>query len=203
MDRREFLAAAGGLLIATRLPATEEKPILTFSRNGITLPFYEHEMPGNQAREDIRRIFYELDENTYKHRNDCDIPCWEWEDDGYRFPLDDLDRMMRWKFCWYAWFESDRFHLLQGGCAEGRFEYSNHKVCMFEREMYSGDGLGCARDKCLLPGPYEHTAAVVYHQANFNVKCDSYWTTTLPSIGPVVRWRYKAFQNGEPYGVRV
>ena len=195
MDRREFLAASGAIILSTNAVAAQKQPVLTFSRNGVSLPFYDHEMPGSgwgcPERERIRRIFYDMDENNLKHQKDYDIPCWQWEDDGYRFPIEELNGLLVKPFRWYAWFESDRFHLLQAGIAPGRFEYGNEKVCMFEREVYSGDGQGCSRDKCLLPGPYEMLGKVQYHQAHFQVKCDSYWTTTLPGIGSTVRWRYK------------
>lgn len=192
MNRRDFLATAGGLILGPSLLASEPPgPILTFSRNGITLPFFEHEMPSDAAKENIRQMFYELDENTEKHKDDCDKPYWQWAGDDYKFPLNELNGLLQKPFRWYGWFESNRFHLLQAGVAPGRFEYSNCKVCMFEREMYSGDGAGCPRETCVLPGPYECSAKVRYHQAEFNAGCDNYWTTTLPDIGCVVRWRYK------------
>ena len=88
------------------------------------------------------------------------------------------------KFLWAGWITGNgwshrtRFHLFLMGQDDHRFNYRSDKVCMWERRMYSGDGMGGQLAK------FEFADGLVLHG-----NCDRYWCSQIGNK-PAQRYRY-------------
>jgi hypothetical protein len=192
MNRREALKVMGigaaCLSLPLKLKAPKTAAALTITRpNFGVVHFYDHETLPNYNVNDygtsdfnLEKAFGAIDFQLEKVSQDIDLNVGDWKRANEYYQQINKIADCR-KFVWAGWItrnsSTEYFNLFLFGQDNHRFNYRPDKVCMWERQMYAGDGMG---DQLL---KFDFYDTPIYG------KCDRYWGSGIGDKA-IQRYRY-------------